>query len=292
MYYVLFETNITCKKMPIESINNKKGIMHNTSLVSFSRCLSRLLAILALMSTPVANAQQHAGQYDLADIAYGAQLFAERCVVCHGPNGDLMPQANLRTGTFRNASSDRDLQRVIRDGVEGTAMAATGYADAELTALVAYLRNITSFDGSGITIGDPDAGKRLFEGKGDCLSCHRIGPNGPSYAPPLTAIGMTRTAAALRRVLLDPVEGMMPVNRPVHAVTASGDVIQGRRLNEDTFNVQLITTGEKLVTLDKTTLREYRVGNESAMPAYTDIFSEQEIADLLAYLLSLKGFQP
>ncbi|MGD8324001.1 MAG: c-type cytochrome [Gammaproteobacteria bacterium] len=238
-----------------------------------------------------ANAQQHAGQYDVADIEYGAQLFAERCVVCHGEDGDLMPQANLRTGTFRNASSDRDLMRVIRDGVENTAMAATGYADAELTALVAFLRNITNYDGSGVTLGDAQAGKALFEGAGGCLECHRVGASGPGYAPPLTRIGTIRTAAALRRTLLDPEAGMMPINRPVRAVTAAGRVIEGRRLNEDTFTVQLITADERLVSLDKTSLREYTIGSESAMPAYGELFSEQEIADLLAYLLSLKGFE-
>lgn len=236
-------------------------------------------------------AQQHAGQYDVADIEYGAQLFAERCVVCHGPDGDLMPQANLRTGTYRNAASDRDLMRVIRDGVENTAMAATGYAATELTALVAYLRNITDFDGSGITLGDPIAGRVLYEGAGGCTECHRIGADGPSYAPSLTSIGLTRTAAALRRVLLDPDAGMLPINRPVRAVTADRRVIEGRRLNEDTFTVQLITKDEELVSLDKTSLREYSIGRQSAMPAYGEIFSEQQIADLLAWLLSQKGYQ-
>jgi putative heme-binding domain-containing protein len=247
--------------------------------------------VMLLLSACTVRAQQHAGQYDVADIEYGAQLFAERCVVCHGPEGDLMPQANLRTGTYRNAASDRDLMRVIRDGVENTAMAATGYADVELTALVAYLRNITDFDGSGITLGDPLAGRVLYEGAGGCTECHRIGAEGPSYAPPLTSIGSMRTAAALRRVLLDPVAGMMPINRPVRAVTADRRVIEGRRLNEDTFTVQLITKDEELVSLDKTSLREYTIGTQSAMPAYGEMFSEQEIADLLAWLLSQKGYQ-
>lgn len=251
-----------------------------------------LRALLSLCSVALlpAYAQQHAGQYDVADIEYGAQLFAERCVICHGEDGDLMPQANLRTGTYRNASSDRDLMRIIRDGVENTAMAATGYADAELTALVAYLRNITNFDGSGVTLGDPVAGRALFEGEGGCTECHRVGGSGPSHAPPLTSIGSLRTAAALRRVLLDPRAGMLPINRPVRAVTADRRVIEGRRLNEDTFTVQLITTDDQLVSLDKTTLREYTIGTESAMPIYGEIFSEQQIADLLAYLLSLKGY--
>ena len=260
-------------------------------LRGFRFIAARVALSLGVCAFLPVNAQQHAGQYDRADIEYGAQLFAERCVVCHGEDGDLMPQANLRTGTYRNATSDRDLQRVIRDGVDNTAMAATGYAAAELTALVAYLRNITSFDGSGVTIGDPIAGRVLFERDGGCMQCHRVGATGPSYAPSLTSIGSLRTAAALRRVLLDPEAGMIPINRPVRAVTADRRVIEGRRLNEDTFTVQLITADEELISLDKTTLREYTIGTESAMPAYGEIFSEPQIADLLAYLLSLKGYE-
>jgi putative heme-binding domain-containing protein len=252
-----------------------------------------LICLMAGSAFNAVSAQQHAGQYDIADIEYGAQLFAERCVLCHGERGDLLPQANLRTGTFRNASSDRGLMRVIRDGVDNTAMAATGYANAELTALVAYLRNITNFDpsASGITLGDPVRGQTLFAGRGACLDCHSVGTSGPAYAPALTRIGALRTAATLRRTLLDPTEALLPINRPVRAVTADGDVIEGRRLNEDTFTVQLITADAELVSLDKTALREFSIGDQSAMRAYGEIFSEQEIADLLAYLLSLKGFE-
>ncbi len=252
-----------------------------------------VLAATALAARP-ATAQQHAGQYDIADIEYGAQLFAERCVVCHGEDGDLLPQANLRTGTFRNASSDRDLMRVIRDGVEGTAMAATGYADAEITALIAFLRNMTSFDASGGTalLGDAVRGRALLEGRGGCLECHRVGARGPVHAPTLTDVGARRTAAALRRALTDPDAGLLPINRPVRAVTADGRVVEGRRLNEDTFTVQLITSDERLVSLDKTTLREYTIGQDSAHAAYGEMFDDSELADLLAYLLSLKGLNP
>lgn len=254
---------------------------------------SATAALLAQLCLGISSAlaQQHAGQYDIADIEYGAQLFAERCVVCHGADGDLLPQANLRSGTFRNASSDRDLMRVIRDGVAGTAMAATGYADAEITALIAYLRNITTFDASdsGFVLGDAARGRAVFEGRGDCLDCHRVGPQGPAHAPPLTDVGARRTAAALRRILLDPDGGLLPINRPVRAVTADGRVIEGRRLNEDTFTVQLMTTDDRLVSLDKSTLSEYALGSESAHSDYSRIFDEQEIADLLSYLLSLKG---
>jgi mono/diheme cytochrome c family protein len=81
----------------------------------------------------------------------------------------------------------------------------------------------------------------------------------------------------------------MPVNRSVRAVTRDGKVITGRRLNEDTYSVQLIDEHENLVSLEKANLREYTVSKTSAMPSYKDTFSTQERADVLAYLFSLKG---
>jgi mono/diheme cytochrome c family protein len=82
---------------------------------------------------------------------------------------------------------------------------------------------------------------------------------------------------------------MMPINRPVRAVTKDGKVINGRRLNEDTYTVQLIDEQEKLVSLTKADLREYAIQTTSPMPSYKDRLNENELADVVAYLLSLKG---
>jgi len=75
----------------------------------------------------------------------------------------------------------------------------------------------------------------------------------------------------------------------VHAVTRDGKTINGRRLNEDTYTVQLIDEQEHLVSLTKDDLREYTVLKSTSMPSYKDKFSAQELADLEAYLLSLRG---
>jgi putative heme-binding domain-containing protein len=247
------------------------------------------LAACSTLSSGTLLAQQHVGQYAQADIEYGARLYGSHCVACHGERGDSMPGANLRSGQFRHAPTDRELSQLIRDGIPGTAMTPTGYSDAERTALVAYLRNMNSADLGSTAIGDPERGRAIFAGKGECDSCHRVQGRGPRGAPDLSAIGATRTAAALERSLTDPDAALLPINRPIRAVTADGVVIEGRRVNEDTYTVQLVDARGQLRSLVKAELREYAVGDAAQMPSYAERLTEQERADVLAYLLTLKG---
>jgi putative heme-binding domain-containing protein len=250
------------------------------------------LVALTVVAGAAARAQQPiAAQYERADVEYGARLYAGRCINCHGERGDGMPGVNLRSGRFKNASSDRELTTVIRDGVAGTAMVPNAYDDSELAALVAYLRNFGSFDpGRSGKPGDAERGRLLFQGKGDCGSCHRVNGIGPRAAPDLSNVGAIRTAGTLQRYLLDPTDAMLPINRPVRAVKRDGTVITGRRVNEDTHTVQLVDSQERLISLDKSQLREYTIGTAATMPSFAAVFDDSERADLVAYLLSLKGY--
>ena len=244
-------------------------------------------AVLSLVAGGQVMAQTHIGHYEQADIAYGSSLYSTYCVVCHGVTGDMLPNVNLRSGRFRHAASDRDLRGLIRDGIPGTAMIPGAYDGSQLIALVAYLRNMDA-DAGAVALGDASNGQALFEGKGDCGSCHRVSGQGPRFAPDLSAIGATRTAATLSRALQDPHGSGFAINRSVRAVTADGTVIDGRRLNEDTYSVQLIDDQERLLSLDKSELREYTILTPQ-LPSYADVFSEEEGADVRAYLRSLKG---
>ena len=82
---------------------------------------------------------------------------------------------------------------------------------------------------------------------------------------------------------------MLPMNRSVRGVTRDGKVVTGRRLNEDTYSVQLIDADEHLVSLAKADLKEYTVIKTSAMPSYRTKLSTAELGDLVAYLLTLDG---
>ena len=224
-----------------------------------------------------------------ATMAYGARLYDAQCTTCHGANGDGVGGVDLRSGKFRNAVSDQDLARVITTGIQGTGMLAFKLDPSELAGIVAYLRNMNSFDRGSVKLGDTGRGQTVYDGKGGCARCHRVGAQGSRVAPDLSDIGATRSPGSLVRSLTDPTSQMMPINRPVRAVTRDAKVINGRRLNEDTYTVQLLDDQEKLVSLVKADLREYTILTVSPMPSYTDRLTQDELADVVAYLLALKG---
>src|SRR5436190_12361171 len=247
-----------------------------------------LTVAVAIASIATAQAPLHDAQYSDADIAYGASLYTAKCVTCHGTQGDAIGGVNLRSGTFRNAVIDRDLERFIRAG-SPAGMPPFALDNAEMAGIIAYLRNMNAFDAAAVKTGDAARGRAIFNGKGACTGCHRIGLDGSRVAPNLSDIGTARSAGSLQRSLLDPTSQMMPINRPVRVVTKDGTIINGRRLNEDTYSLQMIDDRERFHSLVKADLREYTIARTSPMPSYKSTLSEEEIADVLAYLLSLKG---
>ena len=250
-----------------------------------------LFCVAARVSISAQNPtlQGHPEDYVQADIEYGARLYAEQCASCHGDNGDGVAGVELRSGKFKNAATDPQLRTVITNGFPNAGMPAFTFDSSELTGLVAFLRNMNTFDRGSSKAGDGGRGKTVLEGKGACLSCHRIDNVGSRKAPDLSDIGAIRSAGSLERSLRNPTSQMVPINRPVRIVTRDGKVIEGRRLNEDTFTVQLADLEGRLISLSKADLREYRVSTVSTMPSYEKELSSQEIADVVSYLLSLKG---
>ncbi len=258
-----------------------------------SRYLAYVVTVIGLIAlggrvSVTVTAQQHAGQYEPADIEYGLAVYRSQCVTCHGDAGDGVAGVDLRGGQLRRAGTDRQLRGVIRFGIPDTGMPPFDLDRAETAGIVAYLRNMT-FEADTVALGDAERGRALFAGKGECAGCHRVDGRGPRLAPELTAIGSRRPPSGLQRSLLDPTGSMWPINRPVVIVTGDGERLTGRRLNEDTYTVQLIDEQERLLSFDKADLREYTVLTESPMPSYAERLTTQELADVLAYLVSLKG---
>jgi putative heme-binding domain-containing protein len=250
---------------------------------------SVVLTVSCLLKAGLILGQEHAGQYSQSLVETGFHLYNTNCIACHGPDGDAVPGINLRKGQFRRIASDADLDRLIQTGIPGTAMPSGHYTSSELAGLVAYVRAMHEFDAPASGKGDAVRGRAIFEGKGACASCHRVNGRGSRVGPDLSDIGAIRAPDSLLRSLDDPSGSMLPVNRFVRAVARDGKVTTGRRLNEDTYTVQLIDTAERLVSLTKADLREYTVVKTSTMPSFNDRLNSAELDDVVAYLRTLKG---
>lgn len=258
--------------------------------------MTRLIGLFVLASATMV-AQEHS--YTQADIENGARLYQSSCAGCHGPNGDMVPGVELQRGQFRRATNDTEIMRLIQSGIPGTTMPPSSFSDLQVGSIVAYLRSGAPSSGRGrggatatVARGDAANGRTLFDGKGQCATCHRVNGNGARVAPELSDIGAIRPAGELQQKLIDPNALVRPGNRFVEAVTKSGARISGRLLNQDTFTIQLLDSTERLVSLSRSDLRDFTFVKNSPMPSYRDRLTAQETDDVVAYLVSLKGFRP
>jgi cytochrome c oxidase cbb3-type subunit III len=251
--------------------------------------LPRLLVVPALIVFSCLSIPLMGQRYLSTDVENGSRLYRNNCFACHGPDGNSIPGVDFRRGQFKRVSSDEDILRVIASGVPGTAMPPTNVTDSQRLALVAYVRTMHDSATSSVASGDAARGRALFEGKGGCLNCHRVNGKGSRVGPDLTEVGAIRPAAYLERSIVAPNESVLPEHRFARVVTRQGTVITGRRLNEDTHTLQVIDTDERLHSFVKSDLREFTLLTTSSMPAFEGKFTAQELADLVSYLLSLKG---
>ena len=154
--------------------------------------------------------------------------------------------------------------------------------------------------------GDAVRGKAIFENStGNCLSCHRVNGNGSLYGPDLSKIGApppvpagnargrggapptAPTQQQFAQKLQDPNAAVSVANRYVRLVMKDGKTLSGKLLNLDTFAVQIFDSNEKLVNVSKTNVRDMTM--VSPMPSYRGKLTSQELADVIGYLMSLKG---
>jgi putative heme-binding domain-containing protein len=228
-------------------------------------------------------------EFTQTDAQIGERLYIAYCIYCHGPEGDQEPGIDLGHGHFKIASSYADVPNIILHGIPDTGMPAqTRLDEQDALTIVAYLKSLASVDSDMPKGGDASRGKAIFEGKGRCLNCHSVGEEGSGLGPDLSDIGSVRRAVEMEKTLDNPDANMLPQNRIFRAVPRNGTPITGRILNQDTFTVQLIDSKERLLSLERTNLKEF-VPVHSPMPSYKDRLTKAEMADLVTYLASLKG---
>jgi putative heme-binding domain-containing protein len=243
------------------------------------------LAVVTLMAMP-AGAQDHS--YSAEQIQSGYRLYASQCQLCHAPNGDGVAGISLSRQQFRAVSTDEEIRKLISTG-SSRGMPGFMLGEAEMDGVIAFIRS--GMDQRGVTfrLGDASRGKMVFEGKGNCASCHRVAGKGARTAPDLTDIGFLRRPGQLFNSLTEPAKQTMPINRPVDILLRDGSRIKGRRYDEDTLSVRLIDSAENMRSIQKAEILRYDVRKDTDMPSFRGVLTDAELGDVLSYLLSLKG---
>jgi putative heme-binding domain-containing protein len=225
-------------------------------------------------------------------IRAGMGMFRVRCADCHGMDGTGVRAPDL-TQVWASGRTDQGLFRTVRSGVSGTEMPAIGVRspDEDVWKILAYLRTLAAPAPTDPPRGVAANGERIF--RAQCTGCHRANGRGGRLGPDLSRVGLSRTRASLVRRIRGAVEGHSDNYEPVTITTAAGTQVQAVKKNEDLFSIQVMDSRERIQGYLKEDVREVRDETRSRMPAYdVSQLSESDLDDLLAYLNTLRGFNP
>lgn len=263
-----------------------------------------LLVLLALLSRNVCFGQNDDSRIPsgikfpvdtAADVSAkasaGQSLFQQKCGFCHGPDGsggegpDLLhsslvlhdEKGNLITPVVRGSRQEKGMPAFQLSDQQIKDIAAFLHVEIKSDATIFYTDSTSSYPLSRLLIGNADAGKRFFEGKGKCSSCH-------SLSGDLAHIASKYKPVDLQNQLVYPT-GAVPT---VSVTLADGRKFAGQQVYADRFLVSLRAADGRVHTWRrdrvKVDIHDPLTAHETLLPTYTD----EEIHDLFAYLETFK----
>lgn len=211
----------------------------------------------------------------------GAATFRSQCASCHGADGKGgHGGSDLTRGQFKYAVSEDAMYRVISKGIPGTAMPGFTFNGAKGWQLITYIDSLGPAHGSGT--GDARRGAALFAAN-QCARCHASG------APDLAVAAGRMTRSELRQSIVEPAASVAPEYWAWRGTRRDATVIEGRRLNEDTYSVQVMDRQGRLRTIEKGDLAKWSIEPRSQMPSFAAKLAGKDLDDVVAYVESLRG---
>jgi putative heme-binding domain-containing protein len=237
---------------------------------------------VAIAATTLSFAQTRPAANDPAAVQAGTALFRERCAECHGTDAKGVAGHDL-TRIWISGASDERVFQIIRQGVPNTIMPSTSAPDAEVWALVIYLRSLNGAGATDASKGNAENGERIFWAS--CGACHTFNGRGGPLGPDLSRIAQSQSRELLTRALREPNASIPDGYKPVTIVTRQGERVRGVRKSEDAFSIQLMDEGGHLRGYLKTSVREILRDTNSLMPAFgPDRLNDSDVTDVLAFL--------
>ena len=122
-----------------------------------------------------------------------------------------------------------------------------------------------------------------------CLACHQIGSTGGQIGPNLSGAGAMGLEAVLRNILT-PNAAMEPGYRIFRCELVNGDLVDAFYVSEDKEAFVIRQPGVPDRRLAKKDVRRTQYIRRSLMPeGLLDALNEEQVRDLLGYLMTLKG---
>lgn len=223
-----------------------------------------------------------------ADFAEGKKTFERHCALCHGMDGKGGRGPALNRVHLTHAPDGDTLRYVIRYGIPPNMPEGYFLNDKDIENVAVFVKSLSAVPPDKLP-GDAERGANVYA-KSGCGNCHVLNGEGRGYGPELTGIGERRSASFLQQTIRNPTETLPEDFLLVKAMTASGEVIEGIRANEDTFTIQIKDVGGNYHSLRVAELRELRkLRGESPMPPFDGILGQEDLQDLVAYLASQRG---
>jgi putative heme-binding domain-containing protein len=139
--------------------------------------------------------------------------------------------------------------------------------------------------------GDAARGKELFHKTAgvQCRSCHRIAGDGTELGPDLSQIGKKLDRAKLLESILDPSRNIEPQFVTWVVETTAGKVVTGLLVRKDETEIIVKDAQNKQHRFAMSEVEGAHPQQKSLMPdLLLREMTAQQVADLLAYLASLK----
>ena len=217
--------------------------------------------------------EAHAGQYEQADIEYGARSIPATASSATASAATRCRRSTWAAADSAHAETDRDLDDVIRNG-----RARHGDGRRARTRTPSSLRSSRTCATWAGSISSSIEARRRGARPRRCSSARATATavtactaEGRASAPDLSSIGAIRTAATLERSLLDPTGALLPINRPVRAVAARRHRRHGPAPERGhVHGAARRYRASGLCRSIKLRLREYTIGTTATMPSYAD----------------------